>query len=335
MIRHLFAALMLALAVVTLPFAASAQTDSDRTRAFASWSQELGLYSQRAIEFIEVANPAYEIMADVQAGNTDRDTALSRIAAWRAEVNSQLDVYRSQGAVLAEGPQYSVAGQEAAIVLMREMPNQVLATVTGYFDSVEQQARDMANGAEADPYAIQVAQLALFQDYYSGLMGMNQTAREGVETSHPQYHLLGSMVVNMESTILALEVARQRMGGEASVYAVVDYGVELEANAAEVRTHIAEARQAYNRLEAQLVDARRGATGETARQMNLLSQMFATYPASFEAEINGANMLLTTLSDVTPVSATDRYDVWLTQLSAYETQRDGLQLERQRIASGF
>lgn len=328
MIRHLYAALVLALAVTTLPFAASAQTDSERTRAYASWSQELGSYSQRAIEFIEVATPAYEIMADVQAGNADRDTALARIAAWRAQVDSQLDVYRSQGAVLAQGPQYSIAGQEAAIVLMQEMPDQVLATVTGYLDSVEQQARDIANGSEADPYAIQIAQLALFQDYYSGLMGMNQTARAGVRTNHPQHHLLGSMVVNMESTILALEVARQRMGGEASVYAVVDY-------AAEVRTHIAEARQAYDRLQAQLADAQRSATGETARQMNLLSQMFATYPASFEAEINGANMLLTALSDVTPVSAAERYDVWLTQLSAYETQRDTLQLERQRIASGF
>ena len=69
--------------------------------------------------------------------------------------------------------------------------------------------------------------------------------------------------------------------------------------------------------------------------MNLLAQMFATYPASFDAELSGANMLLSTLSEVTPISAPDRYEAWLEQLSAYETERDALQLERQRIASGF
>ncbi|WP_300532372.1 hypothetical protein [Maricaulis sp.] len=335
MIRHLVAVLALLAAMLAAPLHANAQTEAERASAFASWSQEMGLYAQEAVNFVEVAGPAYEIMADIQTGATDRAGALSRIDAWRRQVDAQMTGYRDRGAALARGPRYTIDGQDEAVALMRDMPAQVIATITGYFETVETQARDLANGVDIDPYAIQVAQLALLQDYYAGLAAMNRAAGEGVLADHPQHHLLFSMTVNMESFILALEVARQRMGGAPSSHAVDDFAGALADNQREVQAHIAQARRHYERMVAEFDAARGVATGEAARQIELAASMFNTYPASFDAELSGAAIFSGTLEEVMPITAPERYEAWLTQLTEYEGRRDSLQLERQRLGTQF
>ena len=335
MFRYMIAALALATAMLAAPQAVIAQTHSERIQAHASWSRELGVFAQEAITFIDRAAPAYQITIAMVEGSVSREDSLAQLDAWRNQVDAEMDVYRSRGAVLAEGPRYMLEGQGEAVALMRELPAQVIATAEGFLATVEQQARDAANGEEIDPYLVEAAQLALLQDYYAGLMTINGAASDGLANNHPQHGLLSSMTVNMESIILGLEIARQRMGGPASRYAVEDYAGEIAANQREVEAHIAAARQYYTATGAELDAARGQVTGNEARQVALAIQMFSTYPASFEAELYGSRISQRALAEVTPVTAPEQYGAWLSELAAYEAQRDNPQLERQRLASQF
>jgi len=330
--RRFLVGLMAALAMfVARP--ADAQDDLANIQAYAAWTQQIGLFAQEAVNFVGVTQPAFELAATVEAGTQTEREALRELSRWRDGVDDQLNAFRRRGRTLEDGPSYILPGQEQSTALMRGMPDNILDTIETYIDDVEDYARDAIRGRDVDPLGFQAAQLALFQDYYLGIITLNRAARDGLDVIHPQRHLLSAMILNMESTNIVFELARQRMGAPASEYAVEDFQAALDTNQAGVVENIEEGRRRLAAFQQQLEGERAGASGVAARQLDVVLEMMGTYPTSFQAEVAGAEILSRALSIVTPVNNPASYDNFLANFSEYEAVRDQTQLQRQAIAA--
>jgi hypothetical protein len=326
--------LILTIAMIAGVSAASAQSDMDRVQVQAAWAHEVGQFSVSTISFFGATDQASDIVARHGAGELSIEQALAELDAWRAAVDAQIATMRATADRLSQGPALTIVGQEQVVALMREQPEDVLNVVVDFVGATDVFLRAAVNGEEPDGNAYVASQYGVLQAYTAGNGALNSLAVDSVASNHPQHHLLKSWVANSTATVLALELARQELGGEASIYSVADYPAEISRLNGIVQMAAIEGRAATLDFQGQVSTALAAATSEAERsQMSVVGEMMATYEESFAAELYGIEVLSEMITYSRPLSAPDEFNAFMERLAAYETQRDGLQLQRQQIAA--
>jgi hypothetical protein len=331
-IMRFFSALVAALVLASAPVAA--QTDIERVQAQASWAQELGQFSISAISFFSVADQASVIAARASTGELSQEDALTALAGWRAGVDAEINRLREIGGRLSAGPSSIILGQENVVALMRQQPDEVLAVITEFINATEVFTRDSIEGNEPDANAFISSQYAVLQTYTAGNAAINELAIDTVEATHPQRFLLRSWVANSTATVLALELARQELGAEPSIYSVSDYSAEIARLDAVVRASARDGRAATLGFSQQVDIAYAAAQSDAERaQLDVVRAMMATYGASFDAEMFATDVFSGMVLSSRPLSAPDEFMAFMGRVAEYEAQRDTLQLQRQEIAA--
>ncbi len=317
--------------------AAIAQSDTERTQVFASWSLEVSQFSSSAVNLMGDVNTAVDVISQYNSGDLSNSAAQAQIRALRQRVDARLGEFESAAERLSRGPALAPVGMEDAARSMADMPDRTLDAIRSFRDTTFTFADSHLAGENPDAAQVDIARFEVMKTYYLGLAASNEGARNSVAETFPQYHLLNAFVLNSRSTAFAFELARQALGAPPSSDAPSDIPGMLERN----RTEVLASAQRTRALQAQtlqLVNSQpASALGATEAQVVMIRNMLNTYTASAEAEVRMANALVDAPSVAATLAETGSWgswDRWIAGIAEDESIRDANQMERQRLAAG-
>lgn len=327
--RHLIIALLLMVSAGP----AVAQTQIERVQAQAEWVHGASDFAARAMQYAGVVDQAATIIDQYSYGELDREQALAALDAWKADADAGIAAYRAEAARLSSGPRLTIIGQENMVGMMAAQPEKIVDTVASLVDSSDTFLRAAINGENPDPNRFQSDQFAVVQSYTQGMMVMNRLGLESVGTEHPQHHLIRAWLANGNATILALELARQRLGGEPNEFSVDDFEAAFAAQANEVRRASGDGQAAATSMLQQLRAMGTPPNAGDRERLRIIILMIESYDDSFYNELAALDVFERAMTAVTPVTNPPSFEQFMFELSAYETARDAQQGERARLGS--
>lgn len=333
--HFIFKSLVAAVLILTGPILAhAAQDEAEQMRAFTGWTLEVSETTSAVITAMDAGQVPDSIAAAYRNGEISASLAYARLAEWREDVDRDVAALQEQAERLAQGPAQTPGEFGATVDAMADIPLAALSALKDFLSESENYARDVLAGRETSANPSIIARLSVLQTYYEAQIRSNRLALQSVPDTHPQYHLLAAMNLNMSSSVLLFEQARQALGGAPSRHAVADFPAAIRANQAAVREAAATGRGAQQALINQFTSAPASALGGTEEQLQVLIAMMETYSPSFDAELDGARLhsnAIERLEDDPEIATSG--EIFSEELVAYEAQREALQIQRQRLAN--
>lgn len=300
-------------------------------RAFIAWSSEVNQTNTEIMALMERIFEADEYGVSVREGLMTEIEGEAGLDSWRRELNVSLASLQARVSVLAAGPELVPVGMEKIVDTLTRNLDSALVLVTEVLDVAEEAARQDVAGKAVDDFVVYEARYAVLQNYYSGLVANIEAALESVDDRHPQGPLLRASAINIESTIIGFELGRISFGGAPSEYAVDDPQAAFQENQRAVAREIEQAAALLRIMQDDFSQVPRS-TPEEQRIMRTLDAMVASFPDSFQLEIDGA-AIFDGLAERIAEGGTDATFGFADELTAYEAARDALNAERIRLAA--
>ncbi|MFY0638387.1 MAG: hypothetical protein JXQ94_10765 [Maricaulis maris] len=300
-------------------------------RAFIAWSSDVNQTNTEIMALMERIFEADEYGVSVREGLMTEAEGEDGLDRWRRELDVSLAGLEARVAVLAAGPELVPDGMEKIVDTLTRNLDSAFLLVGEVLDVAEDAARQDIAGKMVDDFVVYEARYAVLQNYYSGLVANIEAALESVDDRHPQGPLLRATAINIESAIIGFELGRLSFGGTPSDHAVDDPQAVFDDNQRAVAREIDQATALFRIMQDSFARVPRS-TPEEQRMMGALDAMVASFPDSFQVEIEGA-ALFDGLAERIAQGGTNATFDFADELTAYEAARDALNAERIRLAS--